>query len=117
MRKLSRSFGKNLHTACLILSLGAVPAVVGVLTTGCAGDRYHESTGEGIDDTAITGRVKRALSKDTEYKYDDVKVTTFKGTVQLSGFANSRDAKKRAGEIAKTVNGVQNLENNITVKD
>ena len=100
-----------------ILSIGIMPLAVSLLASGCAGDRYHESTGEGIDDTATTARVKKALHGDPQYKYADVKVTTFKGTVQLSGFADSRDAKSRAGEIAKTVEGVRELQNNITVKD
>jgi len=68
---------------------------------GCAGDRYKESTGEHIDDAATTGRVKSALGHDTVYKYPDVKVSTFKGTVQLSGFVNQRAEKDRpeAGRV------------------
>ena len=84
---------------------------------GCAGDRYKESTGEHIDDAATTGRVKSALGKDTVYKYPDVKVSTFKGTVQLSGFVNQRAQKDRASELAKNVNGVKEVVNNITVKE
>ena len=84
---------------------------------GCAGDRYHASTGEAIDDTATTGRVKSALKDDPAYKYSDVKVTTFKGTVQLSGFVNTRAQKSQAGEIAKRVKGVKEITNNITVKE
>jgi osmotically-inducible protein OsmY len=87
-----------------------------VCLTGCAGDKYHESTGEGIDDTAITSRVKRALSDDSMYKFPDVKVTTFKGTVQLSGFVDNRDERSRAGDLAKNCAGVKDLVNNISVK-
>lgn len=83
--------------------------------TGCAGDRYHESTGEYVDDSSITARVKDALGHD-EYKYPDVKVTTFKGTVQLSGFVDDHSQKDRAGSIAKGVQGVRDVANNITVK-
>src|SRR4029077_9915060 len=89
----------------------AVSGLVGL--TGCAGDRYHESTGENIDDMATTGRVKDALGNDAMYKYPDVKVTTFKGTVQLSGFVDNRDQKSRAGTLAKGVDGVKDVENNI----
>jgi hyperosmotically inducible protein len=100
-------------------SLGAA-AVLAASTimglTGCAGDRYHESTGETIDDTAITGRVKSALGDDTMYKYPEVKVTTFKGTVQLSGFVDSSAQKAQAVTLAKNVAGVREVENNITVK-
>jgi osmotically-inducible protein OsmY len=87
-----------------------------ILATGCAGSRYERSTGESIDDTAITARVKSALGNDAMYKYPDVKVTTFKRTVQLSGFVSERDQKSRATEIAKNVEGVNKVENNISVK-
>jgi osmotically-inducible protein OsmY len=85
--------------------------------TGCAGDRYTQSTGERIDDKGESSRVRDALSDDTQYKYQDVKVQTFKGVVQLSGFVNSREQKNRAGDLAKKVEGVKEVENNITVKE
>ncbi len=88
-----------------------------MLTTGCAGDRYHESTGETIDDSAMTARVKSALGGDPQFKYDDVHVTTFKGDVQLSGFVNTGKAKDHAGELAKNCEGVKQVENNISVKE
>jgi osmotically-inducible protein OsmY len=115
MKKL-HTINRHLSLALSIISIGTMPLTVGLLASGCAGDRYHESTGEGIDDTSTTARVKKALHNDTQYKFEDVKVSTFKGTVQLSGFADSRDAKSRAGEIAKSVEGVKDLENNISVK-
>lgn len=99
----------------LALCLGAVPVLT--VITGCAGDRYHQSTGEDIDDHGITMRVKDALSNDVQYKYDGVQVMTFKGTVQLSGFVDTSDQKSRAGELAKGVEGVKDVDNNITVKD
>jgi hyperosmotically inducible periplasmic protein len=95
----------------LMLATSAV-----VCLNGCAGDRYHESTGEGIDDTAITARVKSALHGDTEYKYSDVKVSTFKGTVQLSGFVETHAQKSRAADLAKNCDGVKDVENNISTK-
>ena len=61
-------------------------------------------------------RVKSALSNDAEYKYEGVEVTVFKGTVQLSGFVDTSAQKSRAGDLAKEVKGVKDLENNITVK-
>jgi hyperosmotically inducible protein len=98
----------------LALCFGALP--LATMTTGCAGDRYHQSTGEAIDDKGISSRVKSALSNDAEYKYEGVEVTTFKGTVQLSGFVDTSAQKSRAGDLAKGVQGVKDLENNITVK-
>jgi hyperosmotically inducible periplasmic protein len=98
----------------LALCFGALPLTT--MTTGCAGDRYHQSTGEAIDDKGISSRVKSALSNDAEYKYEGVEVTTFKGTVQLSGFVDTSAQKSRAGDLAKGVEGVKDLENNITIK-
>jgi hyperosmotically inducible protein len=104
---------KQIKTLGAVLLL-AMAGLVGL--TGCAGDRYHESTGEDIDDAATTSRVKSALSKDAMYKYPDVIVTTFKGTVQLSGFVDNRDEKSRATDLAKNLPGVKDIENNISVK-
>jgi osmotically-inducible protein OsmY len=99
----------------LVLSLGAIALVTGL--TGCAGNRYTQSTGERIDDHVDSSRVRKALSADTQYKYDDVSIQTFKGVVQLSGFVNSRDQKNRAGDLAKRVEGIKEVANNITVKE
>jgi hyperosmotically inducible periplasmic protein len=98
----------------LAFCLGALPLVT--MMTGCAGDRYHQSTSEAIDDKGISMRVKSALSNDAQYKYDGIEVTTFKGTVQLSGFVDTSAQKSRAADLAKGVEGVKGLENNITVK-
>ncbi len=95
---------------------GPVALGLVILATGCSGNRYDRSTGESIDDSVTTGRVKSALSSDNIYKYPDVKVTTFKGTVQLSGFVESGDQKSKATELAKNVNGVRDVVNNISVK-
>jgi len=107
--------GKALTLTSLIICVGALAVAGGM--TGCAGDRYTQSTGERIDDSGDSSRVKKALATDTQYKYDDVTVKTFKGVVQLSGFVNSREQKNRAGDLAKKVEGIKDVENNITVKE
>lgn len=99
----------------LALCLGAMPLVT--MVTGCAGDRYHQSTGEAIDDEGISMHVRSALSDDPQFKYDGVSVKTFKGTVQLSGFVNTSAQKDRAETLAKGVEGVKDVENGITVKE
>jgi osmotically-inducible protein OsmY len=99
----------------LVLCLSAIPFVT--MVTGCAGDRYHQSTGEAIDDGGISMHVRSALSNDPQYKYDGVSVKTFKGTVQLSGFVNTSAQKNRAETLAKGVEGVKDVENGITVKE
>jgi len=98
-----------------LLSLCALVGAVG-LFTGCAGTPTKESTGEDIDDSAITAKVKAALVNDSRVKSSDISVTTFKGTVQLSGFVDNGDQKSAAKEDAKSVAGVKDVDNNITVK-
>ena len=100
----------------LLLCLGALPLVGGL--TGCTtGSRYKQSTGEYIDDRGLSFHVKKALGNDTLYKYEDVKVDTFKGVVQLNGFVNTKAQKSRAGVIAQNVKGVDDVQNKITVKE
>src|ERR1700733_14929726 len=101
----------NLALCLGLLTAGAVTGV-----TGCAGNKYDRSTGQYIDDKSLTSRVRSALNDNPEYKFDDVNVDVFRGTVQLSGFVNTSDQKTKAGEIAKQVQGVQDVQNNITVK-
>ena len=116
MKKISVNSSKTLKTFAVVVSLGVMPLLLGV--TGCTtGSRYEQSTGERIDDHGTSSRVKARLAEDTQYKYDGVSVETFKGTAQLSGFVNSRDQKNRAGDLAKHVAGVKEVENNITVKE
>ena len=105
---------RNLMSLGLAFCLG-VPTVA-ILVTGCAGDRYSRSTGEYIDDKALAARVSSAIHDNPDYKLGDVEVKAFRGTVQLSGFVNTAEQKDRAGEIAKNVEGVRGVENNITVK-
>jgi len=85
--------------------------------TGCADDRYNQITGQRIDDNRIAERVKEALAHDPQYKYHGVNVVAFKGVLQLSGFVNTKAQKSAAGHIAKKVEGVREVENNITVKE
>ena len=116
MKKTFVNTGKTLKVLGLVISLGALPLLLGV--TGCTtGSRYEQSTGEYIDDHTLSSHVKKALKDDPRYKYDDVNVVTFKGVVQLSGFVNTKDQMHRAGDLAKTVKGVKEVQNNITVKE
>ena len=105
-----------LKALALVLCVGALPLIGGV--TGCStGSRYKQSTGEYIDDHGLSSHVQKALKADPQFKYDDVNVVTFKGVVQLSGFVSTKDQKSRAGDLAKKVDGVKEIENNITVKE
>jgi osmotically-inducible protein OsmY len=82
----------------------------------CASTRTHESTGEYVDDSTITTKVKALLAEDDFLKSFKISVETYKGRVQLSGFVNSQDAVKKAGEITRSVKGVTSVANNLIVK-
>jgi osmotically-inducible protein OsmY len=82
----------------------------------CAATRTHESTGEFVDDSVITTKVKSLLAEDDFLKSFQISVESFKGTVQLSGFVNSQKAVDKAGEIVRSVKGVKSIKNNLIVK-
>ena len=102
--------------------------------TGCAGDRYPQTTGhriEGnrpaergsnqstdqrIEDSRTAERVREALAAGADYKYDGVKVIASSGFVQLSGFVNTSTQKNSAEEVTSKVVGVKRVENNLKVK-
>ena len=82
----------------------------------CASTRTQESTGEYVDDSVITTKVKALLAEDDFFKSFQISVETFKGVVQLSGFVNSQQAVNKAGEIVRSVQGVKSVKNNLIVK-
>lgn len=102
----------------LIRSLTAVLVLGGSVAffAGCSDSPTRRSTGETIDDTSISARVKTAFAQDPGVRAIDIKVEAYKGTVQLAGFADSEEQKKRAEEIAKGIAGVTTVENKIAVK-
>ena len=84
--------------------------------TGCASTPTKEGTGEYIDDSVITAKVKASLFNEPTLKATEINVETFKGDVQLSGFvADPKDAQK-AVEVARGVKGVTSVKNDIRVK-
>jgi osmotically-inducible protein OsmY len=107
----------NISSKSLAL-LAVFSTAVGFATfnAGCASTPTRESTGEYVDDSTITAKVKAALVKDPVVKALDVKVETFKGAVQLSGFVNSEAERTQAGNVAASVSGVTSVKNGIVVK-
>ena len=83
---------------------------------GCASTPTRESTGEYVDDSTITTKVKAAIFNDPALKVFQINVETFKGEVQLSGFVDSAQSVKKAGEVARGVGGVKSVKNNLVVK-
>lgn len=91
-------------------------AVLLVSVLGCAATAKHEGTGEYVDDTVITAKVKAAVFNDPSLKSSEINVETFKGTVQLSGFVSSQADINKAVEVARRVKGVKSVKNAMTVK-
>jgi len=82
----------------------------------CASTSEQESTGEYVDDSVITTKVKSLLAADDFLKSFQISVETYKGTVQLNGSVDSQKAIDKAGEIASGVKGVKSVKNNLNVK-
>ena len=101
-----------------ILWMPIIAAIVGAITvTACtSSSRTSESTGQYLNSTAITSKVKAALLGDSGLKSFDISVETFKNGVKLSGVVSSDQAKARAGEVARGVSGVRFVENDLIVK-
>ena len=83
---------------------------------GCASTRTQEGTGEYVDDTVITSKVKAAILNEPTLKSAEINVETFKGVVQLSGFVSSQAAENKAVEVARTVGGVKSVKNDMRLK-
>src|SRR5205814_5078693 len=90
-------------------------AVALTALAGCASTQKHESTGQYIDDTAITTSVKAAIFNEPGLKSAEINVETFKGRVQLSGFVSTREKSERAVQVAHTVNGVTSVANDMQI--
>ncbi len=101
---------RNIVINCLVL-LMLITVVV-----GCASTPTHQSTGEYVDDSVITTKIKALIAEDDFLKSFQISVETYQGTVQLSGFVNSQKAVDKAGQIATSVQGVKSIKNNLIVK-
>jgi osmotically-inducible protein OsmY len=86
------------------------------VSVGCASTPTRESSGQYVDDSVITTKVKAAILDDSSLKVFQINVETFKGVVQLSGFVDSAQVAKKAGEVAAGVGGVKSVKNNLVVK-
>jgi hypothetical protein len=82
----------------------------------CAATGTRESSGEYVDDSVITTKVKSLLAADDFLKSFQISIETYQGIVQLSGFVNSQKAVDKADEIVKSVKGVKSIKNNLIVK-
>lgn len=90
--------------------------LLAVFMAGCAGTRTSESTGEYMDNSVITAKVKAAILEDPMLKVFQINVESFKGEVQLSGFVDSAQAAARAVQITRRVEGVTSVKNSLVIK-
>ncbi len=94
-----------------------VPTLIAAFLVACGGGQSSRATGEYVDDKVISTKVKTKLGTELGTSSAvDINVETYKGTVQLSGFVKSAQEKQRAGEIAKSVTGVEKVVNNIALR-
>ncbi|MBZ0067314.1 MAG: BON domain-containing protein [Thiobacillus sp.] len=103
-----KTFNTLITVVFLAVSLGTL--------TGCASTSTQQGTGEYVDDAVITSKVKALIIEDPLTKVLEIKVKTFKGEVQLSGFVSSQAAANRAVELARSVKGVTAVRNDMQVK-
>lgn len=99
-------------TAATVLAALMASAVV----VGCSSSPTQQSTGEAVDDGVVTAKVKAALVADPMTKAHQINVETFKGTVQLSGFVESDEARSRALQLARDVDGVKKVKDAMEVR-
>ena len=91
-------------------------AVTLVTAVGCSSTSKQEGTGEYVDDTVITSKVKTAIFNEPMLKSAEINVETFKGVVQLSGFVSSQSAANKAVEVVRSVGGVKSVKNDMRIK-
>lgn len=91
---------------------------IGLITLflGCAATQHRQSTGQYVDDSVITTKVKAAIFDEPTLKSLQINVKTYQGVVQLSGFVDADHSVKKAGEIATGIEGVKSVKNDLIVK-
>lgn len=95
---------RSRNTPALVLAALMVTTMV-----ACSATSTRPSTGQMIDDSAVTAKVKAALIQDPVTKAHQINVETFKGEVQLSGFVDDDEARTRALQVARDIEGVKNV--------
>jgi osmotically-inducible protein OsmY len=108
---------KHIARWVLILTMGAAAAACSSNSERGEMESAGANAGRVVDDSVITGKVKAALVADPTNKAHEISVETFKGVVQLSGFVDSSEARSRATQVAKSVDGVHEVKNNLELRN
>lgn len=103
------------HRAAILKRSVAAIAVAAALSA-CAAFSGRETAGEYVDDSTFTAKVKAQILNDPSLKSQQISVETMQDVVQLSGFVDSAQVKSRAGEVARSVQGVHEVKNNLIVR-
>ena len=98
-------------TAALLLA-----AIMASTVVACSSSPTQQSTGQAIDDGVVTAKVKAKLIEDPVTKAHQINVETFKGTVQLSGFVEDNQARTRALQLARDVEGVKSVKDALEIR-
>ena len=98
------------------LFAGFFLAMLLLMGAGCASTPQQESTGEILDDSVITTKVKSAILGDANLKFFEINVATARGVVELSGTVSSKDAVDKATQVTRGVAGVKSVKNDLQVK-
>jgi hyperosmotically inducible protein len=106
-----KQVNKYLSAMFVAVTLVSVGSVV-----GCASTPQKEGTGEYVDDSVITTKVKTAILEESTLKVAEINVETFKGVVQLSGFVKTKAEASKAVQVASAVGGVKSVKNDIQIK-
>ena len=118
--ELTKSGRRNMKKTLKYIAMGLLATTVTVTTlttTGCSHSPYKRSSGEYLDDQTLTARVKSALFADPNVSGFQVNVDSYKGVVSLSGFVDTAAQKARAEDVARQVNGVRQVQNNLSVRE
>lgn len=99
-----------------LLFASSIALGLAMIAPGCSSSPKQESTGEYIDSSAITAKVKADLLAEPGLSSMQIGVETYKDVVQLSGFVNSYSVKRRAESIAMAVDGVKSVRNDLVIK-
>ena len=93
-----------------------VAAATMMFMLGCASTAKHEGTGQYVDDSVITTKIKAKILEEPGLKSAEINVEPFKGVVQMSGFVKSQADINKAAELARSVHGVVSVKNDMLVK-
>jgi hyperosmotically inducible protein len=100
------------HGLIKLIAITGALAMVGA----CSSTRTQQSAGEVIDDSVLTSKVKVALVDDPITKAGQINVETFRGVVQLGGFVDNAQAKDQATKVARSVDGVATVRNDLEIR-